>query len=183
VWRAKRVQQYKKALRLFREHLLVAVHMTGGQPARGTELVTVTYANMPNGQSRGVFVENGLMVYVTMYHKGIGHAQTAKVIHRYLPREVGELLFYYLWIVLPFWQKLERASGQYIGAEPSPFIWEPIKEERWTGPQRRKKQRLQQSLKIGEDKEEESGDDEDGTLTGLEEKSMPAGRIEQWGTN
>lgn len=51
---------------------------------------------MPNGQSRGVFVEDGLMVYVTMYYKGIGHAGTAKVIHCYLPQEVGELLFYYL---------------------------------------------------------------------------------------
>ncbi|KAF1923105.1 uncharacterized protein M421DRAFT_13137, partial [Didymella exigua CBS 183.55] len=59
VWAAKRVQQYETALRLFREHLLVAMHMTGGQPARGTELVTVTYKNTPNGQSRGVFVEDG----------------------------------------------------------------------------------------------------------------------------
>jgi superfamily II DNA helicase RecQ len=187
VWRAKRLQQYKKALQLFREHLLVAVHMTGGQPARGTELLTVTYANMPNGQSRGVFVEDGLMVYVTMYHKGIGHAQTAKVIHRYLPREVGELLFYYLWIVLPFWQKLELASGhgQGIDAEPSAFIWEPIREKRWTGPRRSKKQRLQQPLDTGEEGGERSSDDEEGTRTGLEEKSMPtaAGRAEQWGTN
>ena len=86
VWGAKRVQRYEKALRLFREHLLVAIHMTGGQPARGTELVTVTYKNMPNGQSGCIFVGEGLMVYVTMYHKGIGHAGTAKVIHRYLPQ-------------------------------------------------------------------------------------------------
>jgi superfamily II DNA or RNA helicase len=188
VWAAERVQQYKKALRLFREHLLVAAHMTGGQPARGTELVTVTYRNMPNGQSRGIFVEDGLMVYVTMYHKGIGHTGTAKVIHRYLPREVGELLFYYLWLVLPFWQKLERASGRVADAEPSPFIWEPIREERWTGPQRKKKQRLQQPSEAREHGEEESDAEEDGTRTGLEEKPVPvavaaAGRTEQWGTN
>ncbi|KAI9881994.1 MAG: hypothetical protein M1823_006286, partial [Watsoniomyces obsoletus] len=186
VWIAKRVQQYEKAMRQFREHLLVAVHMTGGQPARGTELVTVTYKNMPNGQSRGVFVEDGLMVYVTMYHKGIGHAGTAKVIHRYLPEEVGELLFYYLWMVLPFWQKLERASGRAVDAEPSPFLWEPIREERWTGPQRKKKQRLQQLPDTREYSREESGAEEDGTRTGLEEKPMPvgaAGRTEQWGTN
>ncbi|KAF1925610.1 uncharacterized protein M421DRAFT_38901, partial [Didymella exigua CBS 183.55] len=105
-WVEKRVQRYEKALRLFREHLLVLVHMTGGAPARGTELVTVTHTNMPNAESRGLFVEDGLMVYVTMYHKGIGQTGNAKVIHRYLPREVGELLFYYLWMVLPFWQKL-----------------------------------------------------------------------------
>ena len=103
------------------------------QPARGTELVTITHVNMPNEQSQEVFVENGLLVYVTMYHKGIWHAGAAKVIHRYLPREVGELLFYYLWMLLPFWQKLERTSGRVIDARPSPCIWEPIREERWTG--------------------------------------------------
>jgi hypothetical protein len=63
--------------------------MTGGQPARGTEVVTVQYMNSPNGESRGVFIEDGLMVYVTMYHKGIGASAKAKIIHRYLPREVG----------------------------------------------------------------------------------------------
>jgi hypothetical protein len=76
--------------------------MTSSQPARGTELVTVMYRNMPNSQSRGIFVKDGLMVYVTIYHKGIRHTGTAKVIYRYLPREVGELLFYYLWLVLLF---------------------------------------------------------------------------------
>ena len=178
VWAAEWVQRYEKALRLFREHLLVAVHMTGGQPARGTELVTVTYKNLPNGQSRGIFVEDGLMVYVTMYHKGVGHAGTAKVIHRYLPQEVGELLFYYLWLVLPFWQKLERASGRAAYAEPSPFIWEPIREERWTGPQRKKRQRLQQQYNVDEIHS-------DSAATGLENEPSraAAGKIEQWGTN
>jgi hypothetical protein len=61
-------------------------------------------------------------VYVTMYYKGIGHTRTAKVIYRYLLQEVGKLLFYYLWLVLLFWQKLERASGRVADAEPSPFI-------------------------------------------------------------
>jgi hypothetical protein len=119
-WVKKRVEQYEKSMRQFREHLLVAMHMTGGQPARGTELVTTTYRNQPNGQSRGIFVEDGLMAYVTLYHKGIGQTRQAKVVHRYLPQEVGELLFYYLWMVLPFWQRLERASRD-VQSEPSPF--------------------------------------------------------------
>ena len=102
VWRAQAVRKYEKAIQAFREHLLVLVHMTGGQPARGTEVVTVQHMNSPNGESRSVFIKDGLMVYVTMYHKGIGASAKAKIIHRYLPREVGELLFYYLWMVMPF---------------------------------------------------------------------------------
>jgi hypothetical protein len=57
-------------------------------------------------------------------------------------------------MVLPFWQKLERVSGGAIEARPSPFMWEPIREVRWAGPERRKKQRLQQPLDVGEDRQE-----------------------------
>ena len=41
VWKGNRVQKYGKAMRLFREYLLVLAHIIGGQLARGTELVTV----------------------------------------------------------------------------------------------------------------------------------------------
>tara|TARA_R110002003_G_scaffold3363_1_gene25212 strand:- start:1741 stop:2385 length:645 start_codon:yes stop_codon:yes gene_type:complete len=141
VWRARTIRDYEKAMQAFREHLLVLVHITGGQPARGTEVVTVQYVNSPNGESRGVFIEDGLMVYVTMYHKGIRASAKAKIIHRYLPREVGELLFYYLWIVMPFWRKIEGAVGKEAAKEASPFIWEPREEEPWARPQRRKRVR------------------------------------------
>lgn len=116
------MRDYKKAMQAFREHLLVLVHMAGGQPARGTEVVTVQYMNSSNGESRGVFIKDGLIVYVTMYHKGIRAIAKAKIIHRYLPREVGELLFYHLWMVMPFWRKLEGAVGRGAAKEASPFI-------------------------------------------------------------
>ena len=77
------------------------MHVTRGQPARGTEVVTVQYINSPNGESQGVFVKDGLMVYVSMYHKGIRASAEAKIIYQYLPRKVGERLFYYLWMVIP----------------------------------------------------------------------------------
>lgn len=45
-------------------------------------------------------------------------------IHRYLPKEVGELLVYYLWLVLPFTRQLDvympqknRPSSSYLGAQ------------------------------------------------------------------
>ncbi|KFZ22817.1 hypothetical protein V502_02704, partial [Pseudogymnoascus sp. VKM F-4520 (FW-2644)] len=44
-----------------------------------------------------------------------------KIVHHWLPREVGELVMYYLWLVLPFWEKVQ------ISVDPdfrgSPFIW------------------------------------------------------------
>lgn len=147
MWRIEAVQQYHEAMRRLREQLLVLVYLTGGQPPRSTELVTVTYQNVANSEGRGVFVEDGLLACVTRYHKGIGASAKAKTIYRYLPREVGELLLYYLWIVVPFGQQMESiARGQLTeGTTPttpslptSPFIWEPVPEIALLRPQRRR---------------------------------------------
>jgi len=67
-------------------------------------------------------MEHGLMVYMTMYHKGIRASAKAKVIYQYLPREVGELLFYYLWLVMLFSQQLERVFSKEVAREVSVFI-------------------------------------------------------------
>ena len=181
-WKARAVEKYEKAMQVFREHLLVLVHMTGGLPARGTEVVTVQYMNSPNGESRGIFIEDGLMVYVTMYHKGVGASAKAKIIHRYLPREVGELLFYYLWLVIPFWRKLEGAFGKGKVKEASPFIWEPVKEKSWEGPQRRKRRRLED----GEEELNKESDDEreqDVDEEGAREEECTLRGVEKWDTN
>lgn len=59
---------------------------------------------------------------MTTYHKGYSITGSAKIIHRFLPKEVGELLVYYLWLVLPSCQKLDllvfRSPDQ-----PSSFLW------------------------------------------------------------
>ena len=54
------------------------------------------YKNSANGESRGIFIEDGLIVYITRYYKGYRASGKAKIIHYYLPQEVRELLFYYL---------------------------------------------------------------------------------------
>lgn len=150
--------------------------------------MTVQYVNSPNGESRGVFIEDGLMVYVTMYHKGIGASAKAKIIHRYLPREVGELLFYYLWIVMPFWRKIEGAVGKEAAKEASPFIWEPREEEPWARPQRRKRVRERNENEsevwrrgADEDEREEEREEEQGEGMKEEERSLCG--PEKWDTN
>ena len=49
-----------------------------------------------------MFIENGLVVFMTRYYKGYAISGDVKIIYRYLPREVGELLVRYLWLVLLF---------------------------------------------------------------------------------
>lgn len=95
----------------FREKLLVAMHITGGQPARGTELLSVRHCNTWKGSHRNVFIEDGAVVFVTEYHKGYALSGDVKVIHRYLPKEVGALLVWYLWLVRPFEQRILAMIG------------------------------------------------------------------------
>ncbi|KAK4112966.1 hypothetical protein N656DRAFT_674101, partial [Canariomyces notabilis] len=58
-WQMGRVREYSEAIKSFRAQLLVLMHVSGGQPARGTELVSVQYKNGPDGDVRGLFVEDG----------------------------------------------------------------------------------------------------------------------------
>ena len=59
---------------------------------------------------------------VTTYHKGYSVTGSTKIIHRYLPKEVGELLVYYLWIIQPFCRKLHLLVYDRSGWS-SPFVW------------------------------------------------------------
>ena len=53
-----------------------------------------------------IFINDGLVMFVMAYHKGYEFSEKTKLIQRFLPWEVGELLVYYLWLVLPFWESI-----------------------------------------------------------------------------
>jgi RecQ family ATP-dependent DNA helicase len=101
------VERYMGRIVEFREKLAVLMHIAGGQPARGPEILSVRHSNTVKGGHRNIFIEDGMVVFVTRYHKGYNVSGDVKIIHRYLPREVGELVVWYLWLVLPFQQRLE----------------------------------------------------------------------------
>jgi len=96
VWRPNAVHGYLRLVESFRANLAVLTQLSWGQPARGTELLSIQHRNGDNGSGRGVFIEDGLVVLVTRYHKGYNATGTLKTVHRYLPREVGRLLVYFL---------------------------------------------------------------------------------------
>jgi hypothetical protein len=57
----------------------------------------------------------------TGYHKGYIASGKLKVIHRFLPEEVGTLLVYYLWLVIPSWEDMLAFSGLATTFQPN--IW------------------------------------------------------------
>lgn len=82
---------------MFKEELMILVHLSAGAPARATELLSIRYTNgVVARNQRGVFVDNGTVSFVAAYHKGISASQKAKIIHRYVAREVGELVIQFL---------------------------------------------------------------------------------------
>jgi hypothetical protein len=99
-WNQHWVKQWMKAVGQFKEKLLVLMHITSSQAARASELLSIQYQNTVNGSQWNIFIKDGMMVFMTDYHKRYHQNKMMKTIHQYLPREVGELLLYYLWLVL-----------------------------------------------------------------------------------
>lgn len=120
IWDKQAVRRYRKKVEAFLEGLLLLVHITSGQPARGTEIISLQHSN--STFHRNIFVEDGLVAIVTTYHKGYTCTGSTKVIHRYLPKEVSELFVYYMWIILPFSHELDLLvpSPKHVSTS---FLW------------------------------------------------------------
>ncbi|KAE8555303.1 hypothetical protein EYB25_003851 [Talaromyces marneffei] len=126
-----RWQAFHRRIRTFLEKLLAAVQFTWGQPARAPELLSIRHENSHVGGIRNMFIEDGMVVLVARYHKGYQVSGDVKIIHRYLPREVGELLVWYLWLVLPFQRRIDAWMHQREDINPHIWAsapWEPT----WT---------------------------------------------------
>ena len=119
--REKKAREYGRLVDRFREKLLILMHMVSGQPARATEILTVRVENTANAGTRNIFVSHGQMCFVTAYHKNFQQSDQVKIIHRFMPPEVGELLVWYIWLVLPFWQNIQGVIKK--STFRSAYIW------------------------------------------------------------
>ena len=52
-----------------------------------------------------------MVCLIFFYHKGYNLSGQVKVVHRYLPRELGDLVVRYLALVLPFCQQIQLGEG------------------------------------------------------------------------
>src|SRR5271156_6290240 len=69
-WKTVAASKYLADVMEFKSNLLILMHLTGGQPARGPELLNLKHTNTTLGLVRNIFIEDGLVVFVTGYHKG-----------------------------------------------------------------------------------------------------------------
>ncbi|KAJ5761690.1 hypothetical protein N7533_003729 [Penicillium manginii] len=123
------IDRFFRVVSQFRERLSVAVHVCAGQPSRGPELMSIRHRNSER-ERRNIFIEDGMVTFVSRYHKGFHVANDTKVIFRYLPREIGELVIWYLWLVLPFVEQMQsyqrhiRGEAATIGRRAE-YVWSP----------------------------------------------------------
>ncbi len=108
----RKIEQWLEWVDRLRALILICAHITGGQPARGPEVLSIRHSSSGEGEGRNVFIEDSTVVMVTRYHKGYNISGDIKVIHRYLPRRVGALMVWYIWLVLPAVEALERIRSE-----------------------------------------------------------------------
>ena len=106
-YKEKTAVAYKRLLDWFREKLLLLMHMVSGLLARAIEILIVWFENTANGGMRNIFASHGQICFVIAYHKNFQQFDQVKIIYHFMPPKVGELLIWYLWLVLPFWQNVE----------------------------------------------------------------------------
>ncbi|CAG8312762.1 unnamed protein product [Penicillium salamii] len=87
-----KIDSYIRRVVAFRRKLSVAVHIYNKQPARAPELLSIRHKNTHSEGHQNVFIENSIVAIVTSYHKGFYASNDVKIIHRYLPRDVSELV-------------------------------------------------------------------------------------------
>ena len=119
-WHIWRVRRYIRKIDTFLKLLLFMVYTIVGQPARGTKIILCWYQNRLL-QDWNVFIIDRQVVFITRYYKLQSLINAPKVIPRFLPQRVGQLVALYLAYVLPFQERLieyiqRRKQSDYIQA-------------------------------------------------------------------
>ena len=132
-FRMSAIDRYFREVVRFRELLAVAVYISAGQPSCTPELLSIRYRNSDRAV-RNIFIEDSMVVFVSRYHKGFYASNDTKVIHRYLPREIGEMVVQYIWLVTLFIKMLEIYQRRYREEGPpaacEEYLWSPDPQSR-----------------------------------------------------
>ena len=90
------------------ERLSIAIMLSSGQPARGTELASLLYANIPGGSIRNVFVLFNMLLLRGSYNKTSFATGRDKTMVRVPLIEIGRQLIRFLVFVRPLYTIWQR---------------------------------------------------------------------------
>ncbi|KAL6789523.1 hypothetical protein GGI42DRAFT_347229 [Trichoderma sp. SZMC 28013] len=109
-WNWGAVYKYKRKEEVFRGLLGLAMHVTGGQTPRWSQLLSLWCENGEFGE-RNIYVYGGSMAYLIRHHKAKRSTNREFIVVRFLPAEVAHLLYKYLAHIRRFVDLLERERG------------------------------------------------------------------------
>ena len=112
-WCDPQVRAYLMREIQFLRLLMVCMHITGGQPARGPELGSVKITNSRYSQ-RNIYILNGRVSFLTIYDKVQKKRGDIEHILRFLPHDLGQILVQYLVYVHPFARAMDKKSSEYL---------------------------------------------------------------------
>jgi superfamily II DNA helicase RecQ len=118
-WRGKKARQYLRQVDRFRELLIGCVHIEQGQPGRGSEITTIRFRNGLL-QDRNIFVVGGAVMTVVRYHKSQSQWDKPKIVPRFLPPQLGQIMALYLSYLQPFQEYL---VVQVLGGSLTDYVW------------------------------------------------------------
>lgn len=128
VWAKQACKAYLGRERQFLRQLMIAMHFTGGQPARSPELGTIKVQNSVTS-SRNVFIINGRVAVVTSYDKAQKRRGKTEYIFRCFPDQLSQIITQYLVYVLPLTRVLAKTKGDYLFAdEHGPWVKDQLSE-------------------------------------------------------
>ena len=125
-WNESQKQAYLNQERDFLRKLMVTLHITGGQPARGPEIGSIKVSNSVYS-ARNIYVINGQMCFLTMYDKARKRRGNTDYIIRFLPNRVSQVLAQYLIYIRPFSRALDQRESEYLfGDNRGPWAGEEL---------------------------------------------------------
>ena len=121
-WADQPCKAYLAREKQFLLKLMVAMHITGGQPARSPELGSVKVRNGVRS-SRNVFIINGRVAVVTTYDKARRRRGRTEYVFRCFPDRLSQVIGQYLVYVLPFSRVVARTKGDFLFATDPDRPW------------------------------------------------------------
>ncbi|EWZ78938.1 hypothetical protein FOWG_16879 [Fusarium oxysporum f. sp. lycopersici MN25] len=109
-WDWNAVFQYLKKEQAFLSAILGGMFCAGGQLPRCTEVLTLLCCNSEL-HPRGIYVYDQSIVYITRHHKAKRATNHEFVVARFLPAQLGYILYKYLVYIRPFINMLLRERG------------------------------------------------------------------------
>lgn len=111
VWSKPNCIKWLNACQRFLQHFMISSHMTHGQPTRGTELMSTTFANLPNYPRSILFIADE-PVNALAPNKTESMSMSRKISpHFFCPRNARQL-YIYLYLVRPV--EIAIAKALYV---------------------------------------------------------------------